>query len=340
MRKRGTENLPMGTLQDLTIEGKNLAGNLLGDAVTRQVQVYIPAGHDGSGLPLLVDLAGFTSSALAHTGWRNYGENIPERLDRLIGSGAMKPVVMAFPDTFTRLGGNQFVDSIAMGNWEQFLIGEMLPAIESRFNCGGAGKRGLFGHSSGGYGALVHGMRHGGTVWSALACHSGDMDFPLMYRSEFCNTLRTLEKHDFSIAAFIEKFETGPKVSGADWGAMMMLAQCASFDPDPDAFCGIRLPVTHDTCELIPDRWENWLRHDPLCMVEEAENIKRLKQLKCLFIDCGTQDQYNLLYGARILRRKLEQADVGHVYQEFPDNHSSVNYRFDISWPMLAAALS
>ncbi len=340
MKKRGSQTVPQGTLHSITVEGRALTGNLLGDETFRRVDVYLPHGYQGGPLPLLVDLAGFTSSALAHVGWRNYGETLPERLDRLIGTGAMVPVAMAFPDTFTRLGGNQFVDSIAMGNWERFLIEDMLPAVEGTFGCGGLGRRGLFGRSSGGYGALVHGMRQGGNVWSAVACHSGDMDFPLMYRTEFCNTLRTLEKYDFSIEAFINRFEEGPKASGSDWGAMMMLAQCASFDPDPENFCGIRLPVTTDTCELIPERWENWLRWDPLRMITEPRYSERLSQLKCLFIDCGTADQYNLLYGARILKRELEQYAIPHIHEEFADNHSSLDYRFDRSWPLLAAALA
>ncbi len=36
---------------------------------------------------------------------------------------------------------------------------------------------------------------------------------------------------------------------------MMTLAMGATYDPDPDAFLGIRLPVTTDTCERIPERW-------------------------------------------------------------------------------------
>jgi hypothetical protein len=36
----------------------------------------------------------------------------------------------------------------------------MLPAIEHRFGCGGSGRRGVFGKSSGGYGAIVHALRH------------------------------------------------------------------------------------------------------------------------------------------------------------------------------------
>jgi len=54
-----------------------------GDPTARAVDVYIPSGHDGRGLPLLVDLVGITSSGLSHTNWAAFQENMPERLDRL-----------------------------------------------------------------------------------------------------------------------------------------------------------------------------------------------------------------------------------------------------------------
>jgi S-formylglutathione hydrolase FrmB len=338
MRKDLT--LPEGTLHTLWLDGDSLKGNLLGDPSLRRIDVYVPAGHDGRGLPLLVDLVGFTAGGPAHTNWRNYGENVPERLDRLIGTGTMPPVVVAFPDCFTRLGGNQYVDSLAVGNWESFLTREMVPFVEEHFACGGDGRRGVFGKSSGGFGSIVHAMRHGGGVWAAAACHSGDMGFELMYRAEFGGVLRHLADHVMSVEAFMRHFETGPKVKDSDWHTIMMLAQAASFDPDPSAFLGVRLPVDTHTCELIPERWENWLRWDPLRMVDEPGHLENLRRLKCLFIDCGDLDQYNLVYGARILHRKLEAAGVPHIYEEFHDNHSSIDYRMDRSLPLLAEALA
>jgi hypothetical protein len=337
---RTHRDLPEGSVHTLWIEGTSLKGNWLGDPVRRRVDVYVPAGHDGRGLPLLVDLVGFTAGGPAHTNWKNFGENVPERLDRLIGTGAMLPAVVAFPDCFTRLGGNQYVDSPATGNWESFLIREMLPQVEQRFGCGGNGRRGVFGKSSGGFGAIVHAMRHGGPVWSAAACHSGDMGFELLYRTDFCNVLRHLAEHDHSVESFIRRFESGKKAKDADWHSLMILCQGASFDPDDSHFLGVRLPIDPDTCELIHERWSNWLRWDPTRMVDEERHLDRLRELKFLFFDCGTIDQYNLVYGARVLHRRLEAAGVAHVYEEFPDNHSNIDYRLDRSLPLLAQALT
>ena len=71
-----------GSVSRVTIESQALKSNMLGDPSVRVVDVYLPAGHDGQGLPLLVDLVGFTGSGLSHTNWVGFRENLPERLDR------------------------------------------------------------------------------------------------------------------------------------------------------------------------------------------------------------------------------------------------------------------
>ena len=116
------------------------------------------------------------------------------------------------------------------------------------------------------------------------------------------------------------------------------LAMAASYDADPTQFLGIRLPVTFDTCEVIEERWANWLRQDPAVAIEtQASNLRRLK---ALYIDCGEKDQFNLLYGARRFVRRLNELGIAHRYEEFPDNHTGVDYRMDESLPFLAEALS
>jgi S-formylglutathione hydrolase FrmB len=327
---------PAGTIHKLQVESNVLKSNMLGDPTTREVDVYVPHGQDGKGLPLLVDVVGFTAGGPVHTNWKNFGENVPERVDRLTASGAMPPCVVAFPDCMTKLGGNQYVNSAAVGRWDDFLLQEAVPFVERQFGCGGFGKRGIFGKSSGGYGAMVHALLHP-DFWSAAASHSGDMGFELLYRHEFVPVLRALAKNP-DMGEWVDKFWQAQKTKDSDVHIIMILAQAASFDPDPSAKYGLRLPVTMDTCEIIADRWANWLKWDPLSLVEK--HGEGLKKLKTLYIDCGDVDQYNLVYGARRMHRRLNELGVTHVYEEFPDNHSSVDYRMDVSLPILAKTLS
>jgi len=310
-------NHPAGTLTRIHVDSALLKDNFLGDPTSRAIDVYTPHGSDGAGLPLLVDLTGYTGSGLSHTAWKNFG-------------------VVAFPDCFTRLGGNQYVNSSVMGPWEDILITEFTPAVEARFNCGGAGCRAVFGKSSGGYGAIVHALLHA-DFWAAAACHSGDMAFELCYGREFPSVLRALAKKG-GVQGFMEAFEASVKPAGSDIHVLMTLAMAATYDPDPSQPFGVRLPVTHDTCERIEELWANWLAWDPLTLVERHHSA--LKQLKGLFIDCGDVDQYDLVYGARRLHRRLDALGVPHEYQEFPDDHSGIDYRMDISLPFLVRALN
>jgi len=334
---RRDPSTPAGTVHRLWIDSEVLKSNMLGDPTRRIIDVYVPHGHDGRELPLLVDIVGFTAGGPAHTNWKNFGENLPERLDRLIAAGEMPPIVAALPDCFTKLGGNQYVNSAAMGRWDDFLLQEAVPLVERTFGCGGAGKRGIFGKSSGGYGAMVHALLHP-DFWSAAASHSGDMAHELCHLPEFPSVLRALGSHKGDIKSWLENFFNQKKPKDKDIHILMMLAMCASYDPDPDAYMGVRLPVDMHTCEVIPERWANFMKWDPVVMAETR--WQGLKKLKGLYIDCGDVDQYNLVYGARRMHRLLDKHSVPHVYEEFPDDHSSVDYRMDVSLPFLAKALA
>src|SRR5690242_8161871 len=211
-----------GQIHRFRIESSVLKSNMLGDAIERIVDVYIPAGRDGRGLPLLVDVVGFTAGGPAHTNWKNFGENVPERVDRLIASGAMPPVAVAFPDCFTKLGGNQYINSEGTGRWADFIMDEAVASVEKEFGCGGKGKRGIFGKSSGGYGAMVHALLYP-DFWSGAASHSGDMGFDIMYRHEMPTVLRALAAVGGTPKAWLEKFFAAQKTKDSDVHIIMML---------------------------------------------------------------------------------------------------------------------
>ena len=64
-----------------------------------------------------------------------------------------------------------------------------------------------------------------------------------------------------------------------------------------------------------------------------------MKEQKGIYIDCGSRDQYALVFGARKLQSRLEDLGIKHFFEEFPDNHSSVDYRMDVSLPYLYQSL-
>ena len=67
----------------------------------------------------------------------------------------------------------------------------------------------------------------------------------------------------------------------------MMLAMAPSYDPDPSAPKGIRLPIDPHTCELDDSAWARWLEHDPVRMIDRPECQASLRRPKLVYIDCA-----------------------------------------------------
>lgn len=330
---------PAGHVERFRHTSGALAGNPWGDPVARDVCVYLPPGYRPDGEPhvALWDFAAFTNSGPGHLNWRNHGENLVQRLDRLIFEGRLPPVVVVMPDCYSSLGGNQYLNSPAVGRYDDYVVQELIPFVGERVNvAGGRGGRGVFGKSSGGYGALVHAMRHP-DVWGGAAAHAADIGFDLVYRPEFPAAALVLAEYGGDPRRLLEAFWRKRQPGGRDFTAMLVIAMAASYDPDPDRPDRIRLPFDPRTCALDEARWQAWQEHDPLNMVEH--HVKALQSLHCLYLDAGSRDQYNIQFGTRRLAGRLEKLDVRHHFEEFDGTHSHIDWRLDTSLPMLAGAL-
>ncbi|MCO4772323.1 MAG: hypothetical protein KDA24_19975 [Deltaproteobacteria bacterium] len=333
-----TRRAARGRVEIIEHVSRALHGNRLGDPYIRDVPVYLPPGYEDSKAryPVLFCLAGFTGAGQSHLAWKGWGESLPDRLDRLIGAGSMGPTIVVMPNCFTKLGGSQYINSSVSGRYDDYLIEELVPLVDSRFRTkAGREHRGVFGKSSGGFGAIVQGMLHP-EVWGALACHSGDSYFEFCFLSDLPRSLNLINRAG-GVGPYLAEFARKKKRSNGDVHAVMHLAMAACFDPQPSHPDGFELPVDLRTGRLKPERWANWLRWDPVRMI--PDHVKALKSMKELFVDCGDRDQYHLHFGSRQMSEELTRARIKHRYEEFSDNHSSIGYRMDVSLPLLWRAL-
>jgi len=356
---------PSGTVVVLEHVSSALKTNPWGDPHVRKVAVWLPPQYDDGTrrrFPVLWDMVGFTGSGLSHIGWKSFGNNIPERAARLIYEGKMGPAIFVLPDCFTALGGNQYVNSSAVGNYADYLTRELIPFVDREFRTlADRNHRGCFGKSSGGYGAIIHGMKYA-KHWGAIANHSGDAYFDFVYWHDWPNTLNELQKHrlpkrkagrynalaesrrkglaegkdDGRIKRFLQQMWKKEKVPAKEVMCIMNLCMAATYDPDPKAPLGFRVPFNLESGEPT-GRWANWRRHDPCNLVERYR--ANLKSLRGIYIDCGWRDQFHIHYGTRILAARLAANGIKHEYQEFDDDHSDVDYRMDTSLPFLYRAL-
>lgn len=314
-----------------------LRGNALRDPHVRRIPVYLPPGYDGrKRFPAILCLQGFSGFGLGYLNASAWQPNLAERMDRLIAKGS-PPAILVMADCFTRYGGSQYVNSSGTGRYEDHLIRELIPHVDRAYLTTGAW--GVFGKSSGGYGAIRLAMRHP-RVFSAVACHSGDMFFELCYGSDFPKVCAALPRNGGSVRGFFRKFFSAKKVSGEMFTILNTFAMASCYSPRRGAPGGFELPFDLRTCERDARVWRRWLAFDPVEMLHAKRHREALRRMKAVFLDCGTRDEFHLQFGARVFARELARAGIRHVYEEFEDGHMNIPYRYDRSLPVLARALT
>jgi enterochelin esterase family protein len=328
-----------GTVVVETLGSRALAGNPLGDPASRRTAIWLPPSYAADGdrrYPVITWLAGYAGTGellFSGTPWQ---PGLGDRLDRLVAGGRMGEAIVVAPDAFTRWGGAQYLDSSALGDYESYLVGEVLPAIDARFRTiAGRDARAIGGKSSGGFGALVLAMRHPDR-FSAVASHAGDMYFELSLMPDLAVAARTLGRHG-GVAGFLAHFEAREAKDGADFTTMMVLATAGAYSPDRARPHGVALPFDIETGEIDWEVWRRWKAWDPVEMA--ARHAEALGRMKLVFLDAGTRDEHNLDLGARILARRLRGLGIACEHEEFDGGHRGTAYRYEVSLPKLAAAI-
>jgi enterochelin esterase family protein len=322
-----------------TVRSEALAGNPLGDAVERRLPVYLPPDYATSGraYPVVYFLAGFANGGTQLLNESPWDENLPQRVDRLVASGRVAPLILVMPDCRTKLGGSQYIDSAGTGRYEEHLVGEIVPYVDRCFRTVAAREqRAVMGKSSGGYGATVLAMRHP-DVFGLAADHSGDKYFDFCYRADIPACVAALGRYERSVGEFLRGFPQPPEARGRGWFTLVnMVAMASCYSPNADAPGGIDLPFDPYTGELRPDVWRRWLRHDPVEMV--GDHAGALRSLRFYYLDCGSWDEHHLHLGSRVYARKLAELGIAHVYEEFDGGHMNVAHRYDVSLARISEA--
>ncbi len=312
----------------IEFESNVLRDNPLKDPNRRRVGIIYPEEYEGR--PILIYLSGYLSSSLTQINYNPLGEDMKRKVERLINEGKMKGSVIVLPDMFTKVGGNQYINSSAVGMYEDFLIKELIPFLKDKFK---SDKIGIFGHSSGGYGALVLGMKYSNVI-KAIADHAGDSYFEYVYLPTFPKAIEQLRRFKTPEEWLENYWKKENKQHREDLNTLNVIGMAAFYSPKDEK---IELPFDLETGEILEEVWRKWLDKDPVRMVDKYTD--NLKMLKFIFIDVGKKDEFNIQYGSRTLHKKLQKYGINHYYEEFNDGHLHTTYRYDISLSLLEKAL-
>ncbi len=136
----------------------SLSSKILGTVV--KYNVYLPSDYNSAKLyPAVYLLHGLSDD---YTAWIKRG-NMQTVADELVRSGEARPMVIIMPnaggpDTHNTWNGYFNMPGCS---YEDFFFGELVPAVEKKYNCGGSkGRRAVMGLSMGGGGSTVYAQRH------------------------------------------------------------------------------------------------------------------------------------------------------------------------------------
>jgi len=295
---------------------KSLNGNPLGDEYKRKI-IRIE-NCVNSNTPVFIGLPGFFGSG---NSFLNKSYTSFDFMDVLKKMEDQYSYIIILPDTMTKFGGNQFVDSTAIGNYKSFIVLDLVNYIHELY-----GDRDiyLFGKSSGGFGSISIVMDYP-NMFRGFIDISGDSYFPYCYMPDFATAYMVMK--DNTLDSFIEKYRQEFIHSQDELTAYNVVAMAASYSPNGTK---IELPFSLDTGEIIEDIWNKWLKFDPVRrLIDETEKLNGKK----IILQTGNRDEYKINIGMNMIHKILEKNKIGHYYKEYPSGHFNTNYFYIDSFP-------
>src|SRR5271156_3374815 len=147
------------TVEHIKIHGAALEGNLEGDAVDRDVLIFLPpsyARNKRRRYPVVYALHGYSIGAEQ---W-SHEIHVPQTIEGAFAQGA-KEMIVVLPDSKTLHNGSMYSSSVTTGDFEKFIAHDVVAYIDAHYRTiPQRMSRGLVGHSMGGYGASRIGMKH------------------------------------------------------------------------------------------------------------------------------------------------------------------------------------
>jgi hypothetical protein len=304
--------------------------------------VYLPPGLDESErYPTIYLLHYYSGRATFLVEPQDFEPRVIDRIDQLFARDevVVPRAIVVVADAWTRYGGAQWIDSVSTGPYMDYLCDEVVPFVDERYpTIADRDHRGVSGHSSGGYAAMVISMLRP-TVFGGLVAQGSDALFEHCYRNDFAAAARALrDRYDGSYEMFLEHFSSGERFDrGKDGLLLELYAMATCYSPDESHPGRALLPFDTETGAVIEEVWAKWLAWDPVQMV--PSHAEGLASMKSIHIEAGSSDEYYLDLGAQAVSDAMTAAGVDHDFELFEGRHGGIRHRYPMAVERLARAL-
>lgn len=293
------------TLQRITVHAASLEGNLEGNAVDREVLVFLPPSYETEPTrryPVVYALHGYSIGAAQ---W-SQEIHVPQTIEGAFAQGAQEMIVV-LPDSKTMHNGSMYSSSMTTGDFERFIARDLVEYIDSNYRTiADRTSRGLVGHSMGGYGATRIGMKY------------SDVFGSLYIMSPCCLSPRGAGGLNAEAEARIAALSSPAESATLPFGLRASLAAAAAWAPNPqNPPLYLDLPVKDG--EVQEQVLAKFAANAPLAFVDQY--VGNLRRYNGISIDVGDQD--GLRVDAGTLHEALDQYGIPNSFEIYPGTHTS-----------------
>jgi len=291
------------SVEHIKVHGKALEGNLEGDAVDRDVFVFLPpsyAKETSRRYPVVYALHGYSIGAEQWT----HEIHVPQTIEGAFAQGA-KEMIVVLPDSKTVHNGSMYSSSVTTGDFERFISHDLVEYIDAHYRTiANRQSRGLVGHSMGGYGATRIGMKH------------ADVFGSLYIMSPCCLSARPAPSTE--MAKTLENVKSPAESASLPFFARAQLATAAAWSPDPkNPPLYLDLPTKDGVPQ--PDVLAKWTANAPLAFIDQY--IGNLRQYRGIAIDVGDQDM--LRGDTTKLHEAIDKYGIANSFEVYSGTHTS-----------------
>ncbi|HEY6412686.1 MAG TPA: alpha/beta hydrolase-fold protein [Edaphobacter sp.] len=288
------------------LRSEKFAGNKIGTSPVRKMVVYLPVGYDGATTryPVIYFLP---------TPFASYRADFDQRdaqglFDRAIAAGVIGKFILVSVDMTTPLGSSWYVNSPVTGNWEDFMVQDLVPYIDANFRTlPNRNSRGIAGDFMGGYGAIRFGMKHPDVFGSVYALH------PVGTGS---GVQTMFSRPNWDLLANATSLDAVKK----DGFSQIFTAIFQAHLPDPDRpplFIDLQAHKDGDRFVVdaaVTERLRNNFFIESM-VPQYADNLKSLRGFK---FDWSRSDtNYDHVYANQALTHKLNEFGIAHEAEEY-----------------------
>ncbi len=309
-----------------TINAPSLLNNKLGIDTMQSIAVYLPPNYDSSNksFPVVYYLPGFTSPINEFLFGEYNGFELPKEVDSLIEHQLINEMIIVLVDGNTFLGGSFYVNSPINGNWEEYIVYDIVQYIDKNYKTiPSLNSRAIAGNSMGGFGALHIAMNNPDIFGMVYSLSPGLFDVNGILNSRFLTSYQNISEIQKVISEFFNepdkneieryKYLTANLRYGPYEGYLkgFLLAYGSAFCPDSELETPpfFYLPDTSVTETNINDKqfkcWINGFGGWEEKIMKHHSNLKRIK----IILDCGLNDGW-ITDGTKYVSNLLEQNQI------------------------------